>query len=92
MPVTIRNVSCDGMALALADGDAPAIGVGSTVTMRMQMGTLKVELPARVVWYQPHRPLVRYDIGVHLELEIARASVRHQWAEWVVALTRTHKG
>jgi PilZ domain-containing protein len=89
VPVTIRTVSCEGMGLVVRDRrDLRGIGVGTTVTMRLEAGGARVEVPGRVAWYDPRAPETRYDLGVKLHLEIARAAERQHWAEWVVGLIR----
>jgi hypothetical protein len=88
VPVTIRTVSCEGMGLALRRKDLPGVGVGATVTMRLLVGGVNVEIPGRIAWFDPREPQGRFDLGVRLQLEIARAAMRQQWAEWVVGLIR----
>jgi hypothetical protein len=42
--------------------------------------------------YDPREPQTRYDLGVRLQLEIARAAMRQLWAERVVGLIRLRAG
>ena len=65
------------------------VDVGVPVTMRLQVGAGTVEVPGRIAWLDPGYPQRRYDFGVQLRLEIARAAMRQMWAEWVVGLIRT---
>lgn len=89
VPVTIRTVSCEGMGLALRSRDLQGLGVGTSVTMRLDTGNGRLEIPGRIAWLDPRHPETRYDLGVHLRLELARAVMRQQWAEWVVGLIRS---
>ncbi|HTM22982.1 MAG TPA: PilZ domain-containing protein [Kofleriaceae bacterium] len=89
VPVMIRTVSCEGMGLVLESRGLQGLAVGTTVTMRLQAGGARIEVPGRIAWYDPREPNSRYDLGIKLHLEIARAAMRQHWAEWVVGLIRT---
>jgi len=91
IPVTIRSVSVEGVGVALnAHPDRP-LGRGDTVTMRITSDKDPMEIPGRVAWFNDHH---KYPIhlGIHLQLEFARANMRHAYAHWVVDLSRAQLG
>ncbi len=91
IPVTIRSVSVEGVGVALDVHPERPLGRGDTVTMRISKLEQPVELPGRVAWFNDQH---KYPIqlGIHLQLEFARANMRHAFAHWVVDLSRAQLG
>lgn len=83
VPVLIRAVSCEGIGLHLCQR-TEGLTIGRIVTIRFTVGRSNtMELPARVVWYRP-APDQRFDLGLRLQLEIAPAATRRNYAAWIV--------
>lgn len=91
IPVTIRSVSSEGVGVSLNGRPERPPGRGDTVTMRIARKSDPVELPGRVAWFNDQH---KYPIhlGIHLQLEFARSSMRHAFAHWVVDLSRSQLG
>ena len=90
VPVVIRSISPEGLGLgARRDDELPP--VGTRVHVSFQIGQRDIELPGRVVWRQ--RASTHSALGIRLTLALARASMRHAYASWIVdRLRRSRQG
>jgi hypothetical protein len=91
IPVTIRSVSVEGVGVSLDGRPARPPGRGDTVTMRIGASGHLMELPGRVAWFNNEHKYAIH-LGIHLQLEFARAPMRHAYAHWVVDLSRSQLG
>lgn len=79
--VDIRSISPEGLGLS-ASSDAELPKISGWVQVSFQIGQRDIELPGRLVWRQ--RAATHSAMGIHLKLELAKASMRHAYASWIV--------
>ena len=85
IPIEICDVTCTGIGARPELEDVDKLSRGTTVTLRFSTDKDELELPGRIAWCagDDQQPC---DFGVELLLEIAPASVRETYAQWVVGL------
>jgi hypothetical protein len=87
VPVTIRQVSPEGIALSITAKSGLGLERGRTVTVRFPLAGHDLAIPGQIAWYGPGESS-SCDAGVNLQLHLAQAAHRQVYAEWVVSLIR----
>ena len=88
VPITIQQVSPEGIGLSVVGDGGLVIKRGSTVTVRFPLRGHDLAIPGKIAWYGPERSSACHA-GISLHLHLAQAVHRQIYAEWVVNLIRS---
>jgi len=78
----VSGLSLEGAGLCFEDHSKVLIARGAEVSISFDVHGFAMELPARVVWYQPSTAEPG-RLGARLELEGADAAVRRSYQAWI---------
>lgn len=82
--VAMRTASCEGVGLKIMESGPNPITKNRKIVFRFKTGSSAIELPGRVAWSATGEG-ADLDLGVRLDLALAKAASRQVYSSWIVA-------
>ena len=80
VPVTLRDASLGGLSL---EATAEQLDKGTTITIKLQIGTRSLQLPAQIVWSKKDSDGITSFAGVRIHLAVTDATTRKTWEAFI---------
>lgn len=80
VPITLRDASIAGLSI---EAVAEALDKGSTIRVKLQVGSRTIELPAQIVWSKRDSDGITSFAGLRIHLAVTDASTRRTWESFV---------